>query len=70
MTRLPIALSGLLFFGTFATVYSVGAIILGFSAGLLYAYSKILQDREPNKASLSILPLSARKGHAVSADKK
>ncbi|CAK7232157.1 GDP-mannose transporter into the lumen of the Golgi [Sporothrix bragantina] len=41
LNKLPIALSGLVFFGTPATFGSVSAIIIGFVAGLVYSWAKI-----------------------------
>lgn len=46
LNKLPIAISGLIFFSAPVTVGSVTAIILGFVSGLVYAYAKVQQSRE------------------------
>ncbi|KAI8339085.1 hypothetical protein BC941DRAFT_460611 [Chlamydoabsidia padenii] len=40
LNKLPIAISGLVFFGDPATVSSVSAIMIGFIAGMVYSYAK------------------------------
>lgn len=51
LNKLPVALSGLIFFDTPVTFYSVTAIILGFASGLLYSVAKI-QQKKKNEPSL------------------
>lgn len=46
LNKLPIAISGLVFFSAPVTVGSVSAIFLGFVSGLVYAYAKVQQSRE------------------------
>lgn len=41
LNKLPIAISGLIFFAAPVTVGSVTAIFLGFVSGIVYAYAKI-----------------------------
>ncbi|CAN6631324.1 GDP-mannose transporter 1 [Trichomonascus vanleenenianus] len=55
LNKLPIALSGLIFFDTPVTFSSVTAIILGFLAGLVYAVAKI----QAQKARDHSLPTKA-----------
>src|SRR5580658_4677603 len=43
LNKLPIALSGLIFFDAPVTFPSVSAITIGFLAGLVYAYAKMKQ---------------------------
>jgi len=43
LNKLPLSLSGLIFFGTPVTFFSVFAIILGFISGLVYTLAKIQQ---------------------------
>ncbi|KAF8472491.1 hypothetical protein BDZ91DRAFT_435510 [Kalaharituber pfeilii] len=52
LNKLPIALSGLIFFDAPVTVPSVTAIIIGFISGLVYALAKVKQG----KAKSSTLP--------------
>ncbi|KAI9362694.1 hypothetical protein BD770DRAFT_315852 [Pilaira anomala] len=40
LNKLPIAISGLVFFGDVATISNVSAIFIGFVAGLVYSYAK------------------------------
>lgn len=51
LNKLPIALSGLVFFGDPITMGSVSAIVIGFVSGIVYAWAKI-QEREKTKNSL------------------
>ena len=45
LNKLPIALSGLVFFGTPVTFGGVSAIIIGFLAGLVFSWAKIRQKQ-------------------------
>lgn len=45
LNKLPVALSGLIFFDTPVTFSSVAAIFLGFLAGLVYAAAKVQQQK-------------------------
>eukprot|EP00834_Sanchytrium_tribonematis_P005886 NODE_389_length_8228_cov_1.280600.p7 type:complete len:107 gc:universal NODE_389_length_8228_cov_1.280600:4218-3898(-) len=45
LNKLPISIAGLLFFGVPVTFGSVGSILLGFAAGLLYTKAKIIIDQ-------------------------
>jgi GDP-mannose transporter len=55
LNKLPIAVSGLVFFDAPVTVPSVSAIGLGFISGIVYAIAKIKQNAKPKA---EILPLS------------
>jgi len=46
LNKLPIALSGLIFFAAPVTFGSVSAIFVGFLAGLVYAYAKVLEKQK------------------------
>jgi len=46
LNKLPIALSGLIFFDAPVTFTSVTAIFIGFVSGLVYALAKIKQGKE------------------------
>jgi len=52
LNKLPLAISGLVFFDAPVTFASVSAIFLGFISGLVYALAKIKQGKE----SKEILP--------------
>lgn len=54
LNKLPIAISGLIFFQAPVTFGSVSAIATGFVAGLVYAWAKVRQSA--SSASKSILP--------------
>lgn len=56
LNKLPIAVAGMVFFGDVATIGSVSSILLGFSAGLLYTWAKILL-RQDEDARLPIAAL-------------
>ncbi|EGD92880.1 GDP-mannose transporter [Trichophyton tonsurans CBS 112818] len=55
LNKLPIALSGLMFFGDPVTFPSVSAIAIGFISGIVYALAKIKQNAKPKTG---ILPTS------------
>lgn len=59
LNKLPVAASGMLFFGDAITIGSVSAIGAGFSAGVVYAIAKNNQKRLESRGQ-SILPLSSR----------
>ncbi|KAJ3558378.1 hypothetical protein NPX13_g9719 [Xylaria arbuscula] len=54
LNKLPIAVSGLIFFAAPVTVGSVSAIILGFVSGIIFTWSKIRQS----ELSKNTLPVS------------
>jgi len=61
LNKLPIAVSGLVFFDAPVTVASVSAIALGFGSGIVYAIAKVWQG-QANKAVLPTVhrgPMSA-----------
>ena len=53
LNKLPIAISGLIFFNDPVTLPKVSAIAVGFGAGLVYTLSKIRQNSKPK---VGILP--------------
>lgn len=61
LNKLPIAASGLVFFGDPATLGSVSAIGMGFFAGIVYAVAKNNQSNADKAAKLAtaetIIPL-------------
>jgi GDP-mannose transporter len=61
LNKLPVAASGMLFFGDAVTLGSVSAIGLGFFAGILYAVAKNNQKNAELRAQgESIIPLANR----------
>ncbi|KAI9672214.1 MAG: GDP-mannose transporter into the lumen of the Golgi [Alyxoria varia] len=52
LNKLPIAMSGLIFFDAPTTFGSVGAICIGFVSGIFYAVAKIRQGKEQPKPVL------------------
>jgi GDP-mannose transporter len=61
LNKLPVAASGMLFFGDPVTPSSVSAISVGFFAGLLYAVAKNNQKKlEGRKEAVAVLPLVDR----------
>ncbi|KAK5073608.1 GDP-mannose transporter into the lumen of the Golgi [Lithohypha guttulata] len=57
LNKLPIAVSGLVFFDAPVTIPSVSAIGVGFVSGLVYAVAKANEKKQPNKGG--VLPTSA-----------
>lgn len=55
LNKLPIAVSGLVFFDAPVTFPSVSAIVVGFISGLVYALAKVKQSA---KAAAGALPTS------------
>jgi len=57
LNKLPIALSGLVFFNAPITVPSVSAIGVGFVSGIVYTISKLREvEQNKKKGSGAILP--------------
>lgn len=50
LNKLPIALSGLVFFSAAVTFSSVSAIAIGFVSGIVYAYAKVQQGKDEKKS--------------------
>lgn len=55
LNKLPIAVSGLVFFDAPVTIPSVSAIFLGFVSGIVYALAKV---RDSSKPKTGVLPTS------------
>ena len=55
LNKLPIAVSGLIFFDAPVTIPSVSAILVGFISGIVYALAKVRQGSKPKTG---ILPSS------------
>jgi len=62
LNKLPVAASGMIFFGDAVTFGSVSAIGVGFFAGLLYAVAKNNQKKEDSRNQANtLIPLANRK---------
>lgn len=60
LNKLPIAISGLIFFDAPVTLPSVSAIFVGFVSGMVYAVSKISEKSKPKTGVLPMsVPMSA-----------
>lgn len=59
LNKLPIALSGLVFFDAPVTFASVSAIGVGFVSGIVYALAKVWSSKGPAKGLPTINPVSA-----------
>jgi GDP-mannose transporter len=62
LNKLPVAASGMIFFGDPVTFGSVSAVAVGFFAGVLYAIAKNNQKKaESATKQETIIPLTNRK---------
>lgn len=63
LNKLPVAASGMIFFGDPMTPGSVSAVLVGFLAGIVYAVAKNNQKKAESKRSQAneIIPLAHRK---------
>jgi len=62
LNKLPVAASGMLFFGDLVTFGSVSAILVGFFAGIIYAVAKNNQKKaEGRPPTETVIPLTHRK---------
>lgn len=66
LNKLPIAISGLIFFDAPVTFGSVSAIFVGFVSGLVYAWAKVKQNAKAKAG----LPISSHTGSASSQSLK
>lgn len=62
LNKLPIALSGLIFFDAPVTFFSVTAIIVGFISGIVYSLAKIQQQKQTPSLPTSASSASQRDG--------
>ncbi|KZT27764.1 UDP-galactose transporter [Neolentinus lepideus HHB14362 ss-1] len=61
LNKLPVAASGMIFFGDAVTFGSVSAIAVGFFAGLVYAVAKNNQKKAEARTQEPVIPMSSRK---------
>lgn len=61
LNKLPIAISGLVFFDAPVTIPSVSAIFVGFVSGIVYAVAKAQEKRQVQKGGIlpTSVPISA-----------
>jgi len=59
LNKLPIALSGLVFFDAPVTFGSVSAIFIGFISGVVYAWAKVRQAAMAKMSLPTTQPMSA-----------
>ena len=59
LNKLPVAASGLIFFGDAVTFGSVSAIAVGFFSGIVYAVAK--NNQKKAEAQEPVIPLTTRK---------
>ena len=64
LNKLPIAVSGLIFFDAPVTIPSVSAIFVGFVSGIVYAVAKVRQNSKPKTG---VLPTAASVPMTMSA---
>ena len=61
LNKLPVAASGMIFFGDPVTLGSVSAVSVGFFAGVLYAIAKNNQKKAESAAKAeAIIPLTRK----------
>ena len=60
LNKLPVAASGMLFFGDAVTPGSVSAVGVGFFAGIVYAVAKNNQKRAEAQANSNVLPMTRK----------
>ncbi|KAI0924050.1 GDP-mannose transporter into the lumen of the Golgi [Taiwanofungus camphoratus] len=61
LNKLPVAASGMIFFGDPVTFGSVSAVGVGFFAGLVYAVAKNNQKKAESAVQQGIIPMASRK---------
>jgi GDP-mannose transporter len=59
LNKLPVAASGMIFFGDPVTFGSVTAIMVGFFAGLVYSHAKTEQSRLAKQGQVQSMPMSS-----------
>lgn len=63
LNKLPIAVSGLVFFDAPVTLASVSAIFLGFVSGIVYAVAKIWQGKDKDRTTT--LPMTSASSQSM-----
>lgn len=57
LNKLPIAISGLVFFAAPVTLGSVSAIVIGFVSGIVYAWARVRQSGSSKDALPTVRPM-------------
>lgn len=60
LNKLPVAASGMIFFGDRVTVGSVSAVGMGFFAGVVYAVAKNNQKKAENASQPAVIPMARK----------
>jgi GDP-mannose transporter len=60
LNKLPVAASGMIFFGDPVTTGSVSAVSVGFLAGVVYAIAKNNQKKADMKEKEGVIPMHRR----------
>ena len=60
LNKLPVAASGMIFFGDAVTLGSVSAVGVGFFAGLVYAVAKNNQKKAESASQPTVLPMTRK----------
>ena len=60
LNKLPVAASGMIFFGDPITFGSVSAVGVGFFAGIVYAVAKNNQKRAESASRPEVLPMTRK----------
>lgn len=61
LNKLPVAASGMIFFGDPVTFGSVSAVAVGFLAGLVYTFAKNNQNKMERSKNDDVIPMHNRK---------
>lgn len=72
LNKLPVTLSGLLFFASERAAVNVGyvlSIVVSFASGLVYSYSQVLKKRQLLAKETEALPMESR-ASVVSLEKR
>ena len=60
LNKLPVAASGMIFFGDAVTLGSVSAVGVGFFAGIVYAVAKNNQKKMESASQPVVLPMTRK----------
>lgn len=66
LNKLPLAISGLIFFNAPVTFFSVTAILLGFISGLVYTLAKLKQSQSKNLPTANVVSASSKSARDAS----
>lgn len=73
LNKLPVALSGLIFFASERAALNMGyvlSIVISFASGLVYSYSQILKKKQEAASKVPISPRMSSKVSAISLEMK